>query len=202
MNLLDTTYELSEKGIKIYGGNYSFYKEQKEIEERALAQQINSEKASLRLARKKAQEVRERQDKRTSQGGRNKQKGGTPRILMNARAGLAENSTAKLEQKHEIRLRLNRALFPQETWNKNCQTLSGGERMRLYLYCLMISNHIPDMFILDEPTNNLDISSLSILTNTVKNYKGTVLVISHDKHFIDEIGITKSIELKIRNESI
>jgi ATPase subunit of ABC transporter with duplicated ATPase domains len=96
-------------------------------------------------------------------------------------------------QEHEIRLRLNRALFPQETWNKNCRTLSGGERMRLYLCCLMISNHIPDMFILDEPTNNLDISSLSILTDTVKNYRGTVLVVSHDNYFIDKIGITKSI---------
>ncbi|WP_436412498.1 hypothetical protein [Petrimonas sp.] len=73
--------------------------------------------------------------------------------------------------------------------------------MRLYLCCLMISNHVPDMFIFDEPTNTLDLSSLSILTNTIKSYQGTILVISHDKHFITEIGITKNIELKISSKS-
>ena len=96
---------------------------------------------------------------------------------------------------HEIKLRLNRALFPQATWDKSCLTLSGGERMRLYLCCLMIFNHMPDIFILDEPTNNLDISSLSILTSTIKNYRGTILVISHDEYFINEVGITKTLEL-------
>ena len=96
---------------------------------------------------------------------------------------------------YEIKIRLNRALFPLESWNKNCQTLSGGERMRLYLCCLMISNHIPDIFVLDEPTNNLDLSSLSILMETIKNYRGTVLIISHDEYFINEIGVTNSIQL-------
>ena len=71
--------------------------------------------------------------------------------------------------------------------------------MRLYLCCLMISNHIPDMFILDEPTNNLDISSLSIFTDTIKDYQGTLLVISHDQYFINKIGITRKIELERRN---
>ena len=66
--------------------------------------------------------------------------------------------------------------------------------MRLYLCCLMISNHIPDIFVLDEPTNNLDLSSLSILTNTIKNYNGTVLIISHDEYFINEIGVTKVLD--------
>jgi ATPase subunit of ABC transporter with duplicated ATPase domains len=67
--------------------------------------------------------------------------------------------------------------------------------MRLYLCCLMISNHIPDIFVLDEPTNNLDLSSLSILMETIKNYRGTVLIISHDEYFINEIGVTNSIQL-------
>lgn len=80
-------------------------------------------------------------------------------------------------------------------WDRPCHVLSGGERMTLYLCCLMISNHIPDVFILDEPTNNLDLLSLDILTTTLKNYQGTILVISHDKRFVEEIGITKVIEL-------
>lgn len=98
-------------------------------------------------------------------------------------------------QDHEIKLRLNRALFPSETWDKSCQILSGGERMRLYLCCLMLSNHIPDMFILDEPTNNLDLTSLSILTNSIKTYRGTILLVSHDEGFGEEIGITREIDL-------
>lgn len=57
--------------------------------------------------------------------------------------------------------------------------------MRLYL----IGNQTPDIIILDEPTNNLDISSLQVLTQTVGNY----LVISHDKYFVGEIGINKRI---------
>ncbi len=96
---------------------------------------------------------------------------------------------------HEVKIRLNRALFPQETWDKNSLTLSGGERMRLYLCCLMLSNHIPDMLILDEPTNNLDLSSLAILTDTVSNYRGTLIVISHDSHFVDQVGITSEIRV-------
>lgn len=61
---------------------------------------------------------------------------------------------------------------------------------------MMISNNIPDLFILDEPTNNLDLLSLGVLTDTIKNYNGTLLVISHDKRFVEQIGVTKVIELK------
>lgn len=96
---------------------------------------------------------------------------------------------------HEVKLRLHRALFPQEMWEKSCHVLSGGEKIRLYLCCLMISNHISDLIILDEPTNNLDLRSLGILTTIIKNYQGTLLVISHDKGFTEQIGITRVIEL-------
>ena len=75
-------------------------------------------------------------------------------------------------QDHELKLRLHRALFGQQMWDKRCDTLSGGERMRLCLCSLMIANHVPDLFVLDEPTNNLDLSSLAILTRTVRNYRG------------------------------
>lgn len=96
---------------------------------------------------------------------------------------------------HEVKTRLNRALFPKDVWDKSCLVLSGGERMRLYLCCLMISNQIPDMLILDEPTNNLDLSSLRILTDTVRNYRGTLLVVSHDSYFVREIGAGRVIRL-------
>ena len=74
--------------------------------------------------------------------------------------------------------------------------MSGGEKMRLVFCCMQVDNKTPDMFILDEPTNNLDIQSLDIVTDTIKDYKGTLLVISHDAYFVREIGITKEIELK------
>lgn len=59
----------------------------------------------------------------------------------------------------------------------------------------MISNNTPDMFILDEPTNNLDIQSIEIITATIKNYTGTVIAISHDDYFIKEIDIDQPILL-------
>ncbi len=331
LNLLTATYELSEFGLKLYGGNYSFYKEQKEIEQQALVESIHSEEKSLRTARKKAQEVKQRQERRSNQGEKNRLKKGGARILINALGNSAENTASKLNEKHaeilaqsqekiaglkekkerlkelkidfdharlhggkllieasqinfaypgskflwktpldfklysndririlgdngagkttfvnlltdtlaptkgtinraafrwvyldqnytavdrdctveelaamhnlqhleehEVKLRLNRFLFPENTWDKNCQSLSGGEKMRLSLCCLMLSNQTPDLIVLDEPTNNLDISSLEILTQTIKHYRGSLLVISHDRHFIEEIGITGHIEL-------
>lgn len=330
LNLLSETYELSSQGVKSYGGNYDFYKIQKEIEEQALHQQISAEATALRSARRKAQEVNERQEKRARQGKKNKDQ--IPRILQRGLKNSGQKTAARLKNKHadiinqnrqklselrqkvpdvcelklnfenaclpngkllvsattvnfryneqkalwqtpltieirsgerihlkgdngtgkttliklltgelqptsgkvvltdfsfiyldqeyskvstsltllefaqqynrlhlldhEIKLRLHRALFPQEMWYKPCQVLSGGERMRLYLCCLMISNHMPDLFILDEPTNNLDLKSLEILTATLKNYQGTLLVISHDTKFVEEIGITKTFELR------
>ena len=66
--------------------------------------------------------------------------------------------------------------------------LSGGEKMRLSFCCLMIANNTPDIFILDEPTNNLDIESIEIITATIRDYTGTVLTVSHDKEFLKEIN--------------
>ena len=55
--------------------------------------------------------------------------------------------------------------------------------MRLVLCCLMIGNNTPDVFVLDEPTNNLDILNIEIITSTIKDYRGTVIVVSHDRSF-------------------
>jgi ATPase subunit of ABC transporter with duplicated ATPase domains len=98
-------------------------------------------------------------------------------------------------QEHEIKIRLHRYLFDKEYWNKPCHVLSGGEKMRLMLCCLMIQNHAPDIFMLDEPTNNLDIRNIKILTKAINEYKGTVIVISHDSYFLNEIMVNKFIEI-------
>lgn len=332
LDRLHTTCELTAAGIRIYGGNYDFYRAQRDCEEQALNDRIEAERTALRTARKRAQEVRERQERRSAQGERSKSKSGVARIVLNARGAQAQNSASRLEERHagiiaetqrrlgelcarrtrrgelkidfddaalhegrrliraegmnfgyaggaplwpqpfdleirsgeririagdngsgkttfvrlllgeltptagrveragfsvvcldqeyraldsplsvaemagrynvrhladhELGVRLDRALFPREAWDKPCRLLSGGERMRLMLCCLMIADHTPDLFVLDEPTNNLDIGSLAVLTDTIRSYRGTLLVVSHDDRFVREIGATRSIELR------
>ncbi len=332
LNLLDSTCELTAAGIRIYGGNYDFYRGRRSVEEQALAERIDAERTALRAARKQAQEVRERQERRSAQGERSKANAGQARILVNARGAQAQNSSARLRDRHasiiddvrqrladlcerqvrrgelkidfddaalhagkrliraegvnfaygnggplwsrpidleirsgdrvrlagdngcgkttfvrlllgelaptagrieradfstvyldqeygaldsslsvlemaerhnahrladhEIKIRLDRALFPRHTWDKPCRALSGGERMRLWLCCMMLSDSVPDLMVLDEPTNNLDIESLEILTDTIRDYRGTLLVISHHDRFVREVGATECVELQ------
>ncbi len=97
---------------------------------------------------------------------------------------------------HEVKTRLHRAMFPHALWDKPCCTLSGGERMRLWLCCMMLSNSTPDVMVLDEPTNNLDIASLGILLDVLKGYRGTLVVVTHDEGFAREVGLERVIDLK------
>jgi len=108
-------------------------------------------------------------------------------------------------QEHEIKIRLYRYLFDRESWTKSCANLSGGEKMKLALCCLMISASSPDIFVLDEPTNNLDIQNIEILTTAISNYHGTLIVISHDIKFLEDIGISRKIQIlngKISTDAI
>ncbi|CAM3718714.1 ribosomal protection-like ABC-F family protein [Flavobacterium chungbukense] len=98
-------------------------------------------------------------------------------------------------EEHDIKMRLNRFLFAQKDWDKPCKVLSGGERMRLILCCLIISNESPEVIVLDEPTNNLDIQNIEILTAAINEYSGTLIVISHDQSFLEQIKIEKSVQL-------
>ncbi len=67
--------------------------------------------------------------------------------------------------------------------------------MRLLLACLSIKGKAPDIIVLDEPTNNLDIQNIEILTHALKDYKGTLLVVSHDDTFLKEINAETTINL-------
>lgn len=346
LNLLPEICELEKHQLTYYGGNYEFYKEQKNIMQQVLLERIEEKDKALRLARKVARETAERRDKQNVRGEKANMKKGVPRIVLNSLQSKSEKSTAKLNNahqekagkltdernqlksslpstaalktdfnssslhsgkilvtaekinfsyhqmdnkeslntsgtdnpeqflwktplsfqiksgdrlcvkglngsgkttllklitgqlqtqtgtltradftyvylnqeysiiddrnsvleqayafnsrnlpEHEIKIILNRFLFPASEWDKSCRKLSGGEKMRLAFCCLMISNNTPDMFILDEPTNNLDIQSIEIITATIKNYTGTVIAISHDDYFIKEIGIDQPILL-------
>jgi ATPase subunit of ABC transporter with duplicated ATPase domains len=330
LNLMNTVFELSNRGITIYGGNYDFYSEQKQIEKDALNQDIHSKEKSLRKAREMERETLERQHKLDARGKGKQKKAGVARIMMNKLRNNAENSTSKIKsahaekiggitqellnlrttlpdfdkmkfgfnnaelhngkkiftatnvnfsyhskpvwndnlniqinsgerisikglngsgkttliklilgniqpqtgivyrpennsvyidqdyslinnqlnvyeqaqqfntsllQEHEIKIRLNRFLFTREDWDKPCAALSGGERMRLMLCCLTISNHAPDIIILDEPTNNLDIQNIEILIAAINEYQGTLIVVSHDEYFLEQVNVERIIRL-------
>ena len=330
LNLLNTVCELSKRGITVYGGNYDFYTEQKQIESNALNQELQSKEKALRKAKEKERETLERQQKLDSRGKKKQEKAGVARIMMNTLRNNAENSTSKMKsvhtekigsvsqelqelrsslpdidkmkfgfdnsalhkgkilftandlnfsydtqplwtenlnfkitsgerialkgkngsgkttliklilgniepqtgtvyradnksvyidqdysliddklkvyeqaeqfntsalQEHEIKIRLNRFLFTKEDWDKSCNALSGGEKMRLMLCCLTINNQSPDIIILDEPTNNLDIQNIEILTRAINEYRGTLIVVSHDETFLEQTNIERTIRL-------
>ena len=330
LNLLPETCELSRSTLVFYGGNYEFYKQQKELLLSALQQQLDEKEKELRQVRKVAREVAERKDKQNVRSEKTVLQKGLSRMAINTLKDRAEKSTTKLADihrdkseklaaersqirnrlaevsllktdfnasalhpgkilltardinftyeisflwkaplsfqlksgdririegdngsgkttllklvtgellpasgtlertafsyiylnqeysiicnqltvlqqaesfnvralpEHEIKIRLNRFLFPATSWDQPCIQLSGGEKMRLAFCCLMINNNTPDLFILDEPTNNLDIQSIEIITATIRNYTGSVLLVSHDEYFVKETGIKKSIFL-------
>ena len=80
---------------------------------------------------------------------------------------------------------LNRFLFPHEMLNSKVGVLSGGEKRRLYLLTILMQQ--PNLLILDEPTNDLDIVTLNILEEYLKEFSGTLIIVSHDRHFLDKL---------------
>lgn len=330
LNLLDMVFELTKRGITVYGGNYDFYMEQKALDYNALNQDVKSKEKALRKAREVERETAERKQKLDARGKKKQENAGVARIMMNTLRNNAERSTARLKdihtekigaiseelselrrelpdtdtmrfgfdnsalhkgkvlfsaidinfcyadhilwheplrfqitsserialkglngsgkttlikiilgelapsqgsvyradlqsvyidqdyslidnaltvyqqaqrfnrsglQEHEVKTRLNRFLFTKEHWNKSCAALSGGEKMRLMLCCLTINSQAPDLIILDEPTNNLDIQSIDILTAAINEYEGTLIVVSHDESFLEEIDAERVIKL-------
>ena len=80
---------------------------------------------------------------------------------------------------------LNQFLFSRDMFNTKVSKLSGGERRRLYLMTILMKN--PNLLILDEPTNDLDIVTLDVLEEYLKDFKGSLIIVSHDRHFLDRL---------------
>ena len=80
---------------------------------------------------------------------------------------------------------LTRFLFPPDTQYNPVEKLSGGEQRRLYLCTILMQN--PNFLILDEPTNDLDIMTLAVLEDYLANFSGCVIIVSHDRFFMDEV---------------
>ncbi len=116
------------------------------------------------------------------------EKGAEAGCLMNRYATLQDTfkNEGGYSYKSEMTGILNSMAFGEEFYDKKISTLSGGERTRLALACLLLEK--PDMLFLDEPTNHLDIGTLKWLEQYLRSYKGTIVMVSHDRYFLDQMA--------------
>ncbi|MEU7138839.1 ATP-binding cassette domain-containing protein [Nocardia sp. NPDC046473] len=104
-------------------------------------------------------------------------------------------STAPHASPEQIRAQLARFLFRGTDADIAVAALSGGERLRAALAMLLLADPAPKLLLLDEPTNNLDLPSLEHLTQALASFEGALIVVSHDPRFLDDIGLTRRVEL-------
>jgi ATPase subunit of ABC transporter with duplicated ATPase domains len=90
---------------------------------------------------------------------------------------------------------LARFLFRNAAAGKRVGELSGGERLRAALACVLLADRPPQLLILDEPTNHLDLESIEAVEAALRGYDGAVLVVSHDRDFLAAIGIEREVVL-------
>jgi len=119
------------------------------------------------------------------------------------------NSYTKLQERfikaggYEIETRVSKLVagfkINQEILNQKMNDLSGGERSLIYFASVMLSN--PDILLLDEPTNHLDINRIEWLEAYLSDYQGTLMVVSHDRYFLDKIA-TKTILIERENTQV
>lgn len=95
----------------------------------------------------------------------------------------------------DIRNRLARLLLRGDSVHRPVQTLSGGERFRVALARLLFAEPPPQLLVLDEPTNNLDLRSVEQLIAALQAYRGAVLLVSHDDAFLARLGLDRVLEL-------
>jgi ATPase subunit of ABC transporter with duplicated ATPase domains len=329
LDLMDRIAELSARGLRLYGGNFTFFAAQREAEGLAADAEVEEARRQVRKARHEAQEVRERQARRASRGRKASFEEGVPRIVRKLLRNSSERTGARLdgvmEEKVEqakealdaareragehreldielapvelpagkmvldmsgvsyrhpggpalidgfnlrltgpervalagangsgkttllrlalgqlepaagcvtlgvervsyldqsaalldptrsvldnfrarnpglnetaCRLVLARFLFRTDEVHAPAGTLSGGERLRAALACTLCALEPPQLLLLDEPTNHLDLVSLDRLEQALRRYTGALLVVSHDRTFLDRIGVTRRVEL-------
>ena len=93
------------------------------------------------------------------------------------------------------RSRLARFLFRGRAADQLASTLSGGERLRATLACLLLADPAPQLLLLDEPTNNLDLPSVRHLVEALRSYRGALVVVSHDERFLDDLDLDRRVEV-------
>jgi len=329
--LLDQIAELNANGLKLYGGNYEFYRQQREVEKAAAEQTLQSARQRLKEAKLIAQRANERQQRKQSSGRKSALKGNLPTIVAGNLRRAAENTAARIKDRHqrkidhakqeaegarknlpielqiavdlerskvppnkrmiellevnyiypnaarplwdeplsfeiigperiwlkgangtgkstlidlicgrknptegairtgaeriglldqrvsalddsltvlenlkraapmrperELRALLGRFLFIRDAALKPASVLSGGERMRAGLACLLGADQAPEILIADEPANNLDLPSVEELVTALRDFGGVLIVVSHDTTFVEEIGLERALDL-------
>lgn len=96
---------------------------------------------------------------------------------------------------NEARAALARFLFRNVAADRAVGELSGGERLRAALACVMTGASPPQLLVLDEPTNHLDLDSISAVETALRAYDGALVVVSHDEDFLEAIGVTRRVAL-------
>jgi ATPase subunit of ABC transporter with duplicated ATPase domains len=133
------------------------------------------------------------------------------RVSLGGAAALLDQQTALLRDEETLaeafrrlnpaasqnlaRAALARFLFRNVAADKPVATLSGGERLRAAMACVLMSARPPQLLILDEPTNHLDLDSIGAVEAALAGYDGALLVVSHDRDFLAAIGIDREVRL-------
>ena len=95
----------------------------------------------------------------------------------------------------EARWWLDRFLFSRFEVDKPAGVLSGGERMRAALACILAGAVPPQVLVLDEPTNDLDLDTVGVVARALRDFEGALLLVTHDLHFLDDLGVARRLRL-------
>ncbi len=154
--------------------------------ENTIFEEVASAKAHIKLMEKK---LREQEEKITTLEGDELEE----ELIKYNHMTLDYESANGYAYKSEIIGVLKGLSFNEEEFNLKVKTLSGGQKTRVSLGKLLLMN--PDILLLDEPTNHLDINSISWLENYLASYRGAVLIVSHDRYFLNRV-VSKVVEIE------
>ena len=129
---------------------------------------------------------------------------GAPAVLLDQRAAMLSDDETLLanyrrlnpaQDDNAAHAALARFVFRNLAAEKPAGTLSGGERLRAALACVLMAARPPQLFVLDEPTNHLDLESIAAVEAALAAYDGALLVVSHDRDFLDAVGVDRELVL-------